>query len=113
MRPPDPTLLPAGDAGVAVEPGVGGGNGIGIDDAEMIERRAASCESRCSVGSIGSNGSRYAFGMLGLCCTRVEEDEGARLLPFARDVDVEWEDRHKLGIDSMITVDAESERAMG
>ena len=32
--------------------------GIGMEEVAIIERSAASCESMCSVGCIGSNGSR-------------------------------------------------------
>ena len=47
---------------------------MGMDDAEIIERSAASCESRCSVGSMGSNGSRNVLFVIGLCCTVEVED---------------------------------------
>ena len=31
---------------------------MGMEEAVMMERSAASCESMCSVGSMGSKGSR-------------------------------------------------------
>ena len=75
---PPPGLVAEGPAALdtegAAEFGVGGGRGMGMDDAEIIERSAASCESRCSVGSMGSNGSRNVLFVLGLCCTVEVED---------------------------------------
>lgn len=89
----------AGEAGI--EPVLGGGNGMGMEDAVMMERSAASCESRCSVGSMGSKGSRKE-----LCA----DDDG---VGTSLELDAGGADWYKLGVDSMMTVFMESERVMG
>lgn len=72
---------------------------MGMEEAVMMERSAASCESMCSVGSMGSKGSRKE-----LCA----DDVGTSL-----ELDAGGADWYKLGVDSMMTVFMESERVMG
>ncbi len=103
MRPP--LELPPAAEGIdgAGEAGteLGGGRGMGMADAVMMDRRAASCESRCSVGSMGSKGSRKEF------CA----DEGGAAGAFELDArPAVW---YRLGADSMMTVEVESERVIG
>lgn len=46
------------EGGAAAGAACGGGRGMGMAEVVIMDRSAASCESMCSVGSIGSNGSR-------------------------------------------------------